>query len=231
MQTFRTKYNGLPGDLNSTDATAFGFTQRGGGPGHGDGDGMLEYCDVTVSTSSYLGCEPVLFWHDFSDAGLIEGSYMATDAPVTITAGQATIFTFPMPRSAFRRRSSRFPCLLLSRCPPLACSRLPIPAASALSVILSPECIMASAVSPPVHLQQCTRNVGLTPLEAFAIDSKIDDGFPMTGNVYGGNVTLSVCGEAALPWRYSPRQRIPTYALPGIHSPLRQQFCTPSIPI
>ena len=26
VQTFRTKYNGLPGDLDSTDASAFGFT-------------------------------------------------------------------------------------------------------------------------------------------------------------------------------------------------------------
>src|SRR3954466_4808654 len=40
--TFRTKYNALPGDIKSSEATGFGFYARGGGMGDGDGNGAIE---------------------------------------------------------------------------------------------------------------------------------------------------------------------------------------------
>src|ERR1700746_416796 len=39
VNTFRGKYNALPGDLNAAAATAFGFSGRGIPPGAGDGNG------------------------------------------------------------------------------------------------------------------------------------------------------------------------------------------------
>ena len=48
VNTFKVKFNALPGDMNATTATAFGFTPRGtdcGGsacPSEGDGNGVLE---------------------------------------------------------------------------------------------------------------------------------------------------------------------------------------------
>ena len=111
MQTFRTKYNGLPGELNSTDATAFGFVQRNGGIGHGNGDGILEYCDGSVSISAVMGCENVLFCA-ISDANLMDGSFTtASDASVTIAAGPAHSLYVPDAKSGIRHLLWCFPCL------------------------------------------------------------------------------------------------------------------------
>ncbi len=47
MNTFRTMYNVLPGDLSAADAAAFGFTLRAGVLGRGDGNGLIEGSGTT----------------------------------------------------------------------------------------------------------------------------------------------------------------------------------------
>src|ERR1039458_6521771 len=42
VRTFQTKFNALPGDMNATTATAFGFAARGTFAGQGDGNGLIE---------------------------------------------------------------------------------------------------------------------------------------------------------------------------------------------
>jgi hypothetical protein len=42
VNTFRDKYDGLPGDLTASAATQFGFVARGPQPGEGDGNGVIE---------------------------------------------------------------------------------------------------------------------------------------------------------------------------------------------
>ena len=42
INTFRTKYNGLPGDLTSDLASAFGLVARAGSLGRGDGNGLIQ---------------------------------------------------------------------------------------------------------------------------------------------------------------------------------------------
>src|SRR5271155_2823005 len=42
VNTFRGKYNALPGDMNAATATAFNFTARGAFAGEGDGNGVIE---------------------------------------------------------------------------------------------------------------------------------------------------------------------------------------------
>src|SRR5690242_14502943 len=44
FDTFRLKYDALPGDIDATKAAGFGFAARAGTNGHGDGDGWLESC-------------------------------------------------------------------------------------------------------------------------------------------------------------------------------------------
>src|SRR5476649_1014388 len=44
VNTFRTKYNALPGDMLNATATAVGMTSRSGQPGDGDGNGIIESC-------------------------------------------------------------------------------------------------------------------------------------------------------------------------------------------
>src|ERR1017187_10157050 len=86
VNTFRDKYTALPGDMNAATATQFGFVSRAGTEGRGDGNGIIEGYNYTHNTASYQvpevngTGEPLLFWRDLSQAGLIEGSFQsATD--------------------------------------------------------------------------------------------------------------------------------------------------------
>ena len=74
VNTFRTKYNALPGDIDPTDAVAFGLANRTGGAGDGDNNGRIGSCGGGLSTKVF-GCEDALFWNDLSSAGLISGNY------------------------------------------------------------------------------------------------------------------------------------------------------------
>src|SRR4051812_44105300 len=66
IQTFRTKYNALPGDIPAAAAARFGMQARSGAAFHGDGDGTLESCSSFSSIAGFSGCETVLFWRDLS---------------------------------------------------------------------------------------------------------------------------------------------------------------------
>lgn len=79
VNTFRSKYNGLPGDLHYLTASGFGFYTfanpgTAGTPGFGDGNGIVESPLVTGSLTKGYG-ENIVFWRHLSDAGLIDGVY------------------------------------------------------------------------------------------------------------------------------------------------------------
>lgn len=50
VNTFRGKYGALPGDLNASVATQFGFAARGPFAGEGDGNGVIEGIRRNLST-------------------------------------------------------------------------------------------------------------------------------------------------------------------------------------
>ena len=66
VNTFRTKYNGLPGDL--LNATAVGLT------GTGNGDRLLRDANATPGKTEMNG-EITWFWQQLSQANLVDGSY------------------------------------------------------------------------------------------------------------------------------------------------------------
>jgi prepilin-type N-terminal cleavage/methylation domain-containing protein len=74
VNTFKAKYNGLPGDIK--DAQKFGFIARGTNRGEGDGDGVLESSidPFNIGTYQTYG-ENATFWVDLSSAGLINESF------------------------------------------------------------------------------------------------------------------------------------------------------------
>lgn len=79
VNTFRDKYGGFPGDLQN--ATNFGFNARASatsGATTGDGNGLLEDCSNPSGVA--LGCETAAYWEDLSIANMIEDSAtMGTD--------------------------------------------------------------------------------------------------------------------------------------------------------
>lgn len=98
VNVFRVKYGSLPGDISQEKAQSFGFT------GHtnsftspsGNEDGFIDRCDETAG--AWMGCENVLFWRDLSDANLIEGSF-ATAADDWVTSLDAATLPVYFPRS------------------------------------------------------------------------------------------------------------------------------------
>jgi prepilin-type N-terminal cleavage/methylation domain-containing protein len=98
VNTFRGKFNALPGDMTAATATQFGFASRGASAGEGDGNGIIE--GVTASSPGHnwgyvIGSgETGMFWSDLSYANgmninLIDGTFntasISTYSPVTIT--------------------------------------------------------------------------------------------------------------------------------------------------
>ncbi len=76
VNTFRTKYGGLPGDLKYTEAQGFGLYYVTYGPyvglaARGDGNGLVQNRGVSV----YFFDEPLIFWRHLSDAKMIDGAY------------------------------------------------------------------------------------------------------------------------------------------------------------
>src|SRR5579884_865492 len=94
VNTFRGKYNAIPGDMSSSLASSFGFTARNGAAGRGDGNGVIEGYNLTSNVGTVQGGETTLFWVDLTTGGtvapnLIEGGFATgTDsAMVSISSG------------------------------------------------------------------------------------------------------------------------------------------------
>jgi prepilin-type N-terminal cleavage/methylation domain-containing protein len=101
VNTFVTKYGGLPGDLALNLASQFGFTTPAsctGGAGQRNGDGLLSGAEDEASVNQAVG-ENGMFWQDLSSnvsAPLIDGIYPAAgSAPITCDIIGVTITTTP----------------------------------------------------------------------------------------------------------------------------------------
>ena len=185
--TFRIKYGYLPGDIQAAQASAFGFTTRSGIKGEGDGDGLLKACNYLAVFAGFyaghsLGCETTLFWHDLSDANLIDGKFTGTNALnayTTISQLESVI-----PRAKF---ANSF-----------------IAAISMSGAYTRPPRVGNYYYIGEITGQDVHGNVSvkfsITPLQAYDIDKKNDDGSPVSGGVqfrgqqygYPGHTTTSI---------------------------------------
>ncbi|MCI5049325.1 MAG: prepilin-type N-terminal cleavage/methylation domain-containing protein [Rickettsiales bacterium] len=153
---FRDKYRYVPGDLPAQQATNFGFENRGGGEGAGDGNTLLE---GGAANSNRLDGEIVLFWRDLYDAELIEDTFTAgTDAAQTAANPDAIKDYLPEAKigrgnviTVFSDTGRNFWYM------------------TGMTSILAGGAF--------------TERDALAPEEAFNIDVKIDDGLPLTGGV------------------------------------------------
>ncbi|MBN9542943.1 MAG: prepilin-type N-terminal cleavage/methylation domain-containing protein [Alphaproteobacteria bacterium] len=164
VAAFRIKYNGLPGDLNSSTASSFGLTSRSGAAGVGDGNGLIESIGGAGATAA--SGETALFWTDLFSAGLIEGNTSAYTAPATaITLGSTPLEQYFLPAKLGKGNF------------------FIVYAASGLNYY---EITGITGITAGAY----TLFDGLAPADAFGIDSKLDDGMPTTGVVTAtGNTT------------------------------------------
>ena len=169
LNTFRTKYDGMPGDLLYTTANSFAINPTAGSltSAAGDGNGLIE---STATTNYNLPLrENVLIWQQLNMANLVDGSY-GTD----LTVAGAPAVTTP---------STYLPAAKLGRGNYWA-----VGSAGGLNhyALINPTAFAAAGASYTV-----ATGGGVTPIEAFNIDSKLDDGMPNTGIVRAKGETAS----------------------------------------
>jgi prepilin-type N-terminal cleavage/methylation domain-containing protein len=186
--TFYTKYGYLPGDIPAAPAAQFGFASRGTHAGEGDGDG--EICGVYQDADNSLGDggttgETAMFWVDLSTAHLIDGGFSmasSTQPYVYSYTGPTMVAPF-MPAAKIGGNSFIFVwCADAYDATPLW-----VPAGKNFFDL--------SGVVNIGEGQNFTTTT-LTPNQAYAIDSKIDDGFPQSGTVVALVINTEIGAEA-----------------------------------
>jgi len=163
--TFQLKYNNyLPGDIPDPLATSLGLTPRGTDVGEGDGNGIIQGpWGAGHGDGVNIECgETALFWDDLSAAKLIGGSFTGASATVC-----------PGPTLAPAEYGTYYPQAAIGQGNYVYATSL-----SNGNNYFGIEPITGFGWGGLPNAA-----AGLTVAQAFAIDSKIDDGQPMTGRV------------------------------------------------
>ena len=169
--TFRNKYNGLPGDL-ANQTNFFPNVTNTGVAGRGDNDGVIDSVSAGTtkcSTHTCISGEAAIFWYELNQAGMIADPITTVDASnVTLTPSNAVV-----PSSKLGKGAS-----------------IAVQGIGGLNYY-----VVANFGTAQLAAGGSTTNFtsGISPLDAFQIDSKMDDGNPATGK------TLSVATASALP--------------------------------
>lgn len=172
VNTFRTKYNALPGDITSSQAVAFGLfteTTLAGGAGHQDGNGLIE--GGASAATAPIG-ETLSFWRHLSDANLVDGALGSntSDALIVNTSGTVTA-TVNVPARSL---------------PPTKTTPNNYFVVYSVSGINYYQIIPVATVTAAAYTYN---NTALTPIQAYNMDIKLDDGLPGTGIVQARLVT------------------------------------------
>lgn len=163
VNTFVGKYGAKPGDMKQADVTRFGFTAaptRAGGQGRGDGNNLIEGYDYSAFAIDVCqGGETLWFWEDLSaNAGLIDGTFStATDAAFGSTITDPTLY---LPQAKINKYMNVYV---------YANNGYNYYGLSAFGQIAASNVLSSSPI--------------LSVAQAYAIDKKMDDGLPTTGNV------------------------------------------------
>jgi prepilin-type N-terminal cleavage/methylation domain-containing protein len=170
VHTFRSKYNGIPGDL--PNGTAFGFA------GNGNGDGCVTGCRADISDLTVQDFGPSnnrselsLFWNMLSGASLINGRYDGDTGSVATDTISRTI-----PAATLNPSIG-----LLGYYGTVSMNLWPGAGARTKHFIS-----MASNPGGVLFFDRTVTYGGssqITPLTAQNIDQKMDDGFPGSGTV------------------------------------------------
>ncbi|HEU5047367.1 MAG TPA: prepilin-type N-terminal cleavage/methylation domain-containing protein [Rickettsiales bacterium] len=183
VNTFRNKFSGIPGDLTAASAVSFGLVGgtagTAGTTGLGDGNGLVQDPN---SANTPVG-EPLLFWYQLSQASLMDGSY---GSDITLTTGQAATITI----------ANEFPAAKLGRG-----NYITVGSDSGINYygMTGLTTVTGGAAGTAAYT---TRAANITPLEAYNMDKKVDDGMPNTGSNQargstGDIIAALVSGNAA----------------------------------
>lgn len=179
VNTFRGKFNAIPGDMAVGTASQFGFSNAtcAGTAGLRDGNGILEGNAGSGSLLQAAG-ETGLFWNDISSSvagNLIDGSFTAALCDGTPNVPGTNLSSY----------------ILVAR----------IGRGAYLNVYSDSGVNYYGLASPTnIELGRLVSWVSLSVMQAYNIDTKMDDGQPLTGNVlakYLRNLTVRDSTNAA----------------------------------
>ncbi len=164
VNTFRTKFNAIPGDILQAYASAFGlFTLTAGSSGEGDGNGLIE---GGASASTAPSGETLVFWRHLSDANLVDGA-LGTNGNGAITALTGLLTTTSNSISTSLPPSKIRP--------------------QQYFIVYADSGFNYFQLYPVTQISNAgvytSGQIGITPVQAYNIDVKIDDGTPNGGSV------------------------------------------------
>jgi len=182
VNTFRVKFNALPGDMASTTAATFGFTTRAGTVGQGDGNGLI---DGEAAASSLLqgGGETGLFWVDLSSSvggNLIDGGFTSATGVSTPSPANTGLGLYIPPAKLGR---GNYIYVFNGN-------------GSGVTSLAGYNWYGMANVSG-IAAGVLTATGSVTVIQAYNIDKKVDDGYPLSGNVQAAYVSASAIVQAA----------------------------------
>ncbi len=185
VNTFRSKYASIPGDMMQSSAANFGFLQLTSSPatGQGDGNGLIE---GGATGATFAVGETLAFWRHLSDASLIDGSLgTINNSAIIASSGLLTGNVTAVAQS-----------LPVSKITPVQ-----------YFVVYSAAGYNYYQLMPINGITAATGaysfgTTGLTPIQVANMDTKLDDGQPSTGVVVargtsGVNTSPSVNAASA----------------------------------
>lgn len=165
VQTFKLKFNAVPGDIRQAEASSFGmFTMSSATPvGYGDGNGLIE--GGAAGGMNPVG-ETIVFWRHMFEAGFVDGTFGAQGNSILVPAsglvtGTVTTVSQSLPPTQLTPENS---FIVFATNGLNYFSILPVN-----TITATPSYTYSAA--------------GITPINAFNIDTKLDDGRPNTGAI------------------------------------------------
>jgi prepilin-type N-terminal cleavage/methylation domain-containing protein len=177
VNTFKVKTGYLPGDIPASEITALGFVAaptRAGTAGRGNGDGKLEGWNGADAYPWNQSGESFFFWEDLStNSGLIEGGFKTYTDGVVPSCGTIVLCRTFFPAAKIGEMSSVYvhsgsASNMNSIINYFNISIISVGTGAGVGTANSPAILPAPA---------------FTVAQAYAIDEKMDDGKPLTGNV------------------------------------------------
>jgi prepilin-type N-terminal cleavage/methylation domain-containing protein len=174
VNTFYSKYQAIPGDMNVATADQFGFTIGSGCTGQTggrDGNGLID--GIQGGIGSFID-ETALFWQDLTTPGLtslIEGSFTNGGAP---PAGCANLSPLPTSTTV----GEYFPAGKIGRG-----TYVIVGESSGTNYYILQGVVGTSGSVVGLHGAWNGATTPIPVLEAYKIDQKVDDGLPTSGVV------------------------------------------------
>ncbi len=173
VNTFRSKFNAIPGDMLVSTAQQFGFTigtNCSGGQGARDGNGLIDSSGAPYILGQALG-ETELFWVDLGASGLIDISFTMNGCSTPLGSITGTAINQYMPPAKIGHGASIY--------------------------VYDNNGTNWYGISTPTQIcigcGGMSSNANISVNQSYRLDAKIDDGAPMTGNVQAiyinGNTT------------------------------------------